>query len=118
MQGALPAPTAKFLKEHWSRRRPDSLDRRLTDLVHQLTPHGEPFMTKLRQQTALADLYPADSVYGLIRKVRNDLAHGSRHHDTDRLAPLNDALDRLCRAHMLRLLECPAGVIGQPLAKP
>jgi len=48
-----------------------------------------------------------DSMPAALRLVRNDLAHGTRGYDTLELSDVADLLDRVARAHLLRILGCP-----------
>lgn len=53
------------------------------------------------------------STLGAIRIARNALAHGTRGFDGDDLDAINDVLDRVVRAHALRLLGCDERVFGR-----
>lgn len=55
------------------------------------------------------NLKPLDA----LRVVRNGLAHGTRGFDAHDLNQVNDILDRLVRAHGLRLLGCPQAVYAR-----
>lgn len=55
------------------------------------------------------NLKPLDA----LRVVRNGLAHGTRGFDAYDLDQVNDILDRLVRAHGLRLLGCPQSVFAR-----
>ncbi|MEI7059034.1 HEPN domain-containing protein [Nocardioides sp. CCNWLW239] len=48
-----------------------------------------------------------------LRIARNGLAHGTRGYDPDELHEVNEILDRVVRAHALRLLGCPPGVLSR-----
>lgn len=48
-----------------------------------------------------------------LRHARNGLAHGTRGFDAEDLNEVNDVLDRVVRAHALRLLGCPDLVLGR-----
>lgn len=54
-------------------------------------------------------LQPLDA----LRVARNGLAHGTRGFDAYDLDQVNDILDRLVRAHGLRLLGCPPAIYGR-----
>ena len=51
------------------------------------------------------------STLSAIRIARNGLAHGTRGFDAEDLDIVNDILDRVVRAHSLRLLGCPHQVL-------
>lgn len=55
----------------------------------------------------------ASSTVDAIRRVRNGLAHGTRGFDAEDLDEVNGVLDRVVRAHALRLLGCPDVVLGR-----
>ncbi|MGL5860721.1 MAG: hypothetical protein ACRCY9_05650, partial [Phycicoccus sp.] len=55
------------------------------------------------------------STLDTLRHVRNDLAHGTRGFDANDLNEVNDILDRVVRAHALRLLGCPDLVLARLL---
>lgn len=55
------------------------------------------------------NLRPLDA----LRVARNGSAHGTRGFDAYDLDQVNDILDRLVRAHGLRLLGCPPAVYGR-----
>lgn len=98
----------KFIKNNWSKRRPDSLARRLRDQLDWL-PQGAaaavdalamtPIASNLTEGGALK-LDAAD----LLQRLRNELSHGNSHWDEDMLAPWADALELACRLQVLRLL--------------
>ena len=50
---------------------------------------------------------------GAIRIARNALAHGTRGFDAEDLDPVNEILDRVVRAHALRLLGCDERLSGR-----
>jgi hypothetical protein len=49
----------------------------------------------------------ATSMTDALRRVRNDLAHGSRGYDVEHLHEVSALLERVARAHLLRILGCP-----------
>jgi len=104
---------AKYLREQWGTRPLDNLERRIRDLMAQLSeaPDG---LSSLAQ-TELAQMHAGESIEVVIRIVRNDLAHGTRNYERRLLRPFNDALDRVCRAHLLRLLGCSDELVGRAL---
>ena len=65
---------------------------------------GAELVTRLVAETGCEPL-------GALRIARNGLAHGTRDFPVDHLHEVNDILDRLVRAHALRLLGCPPPVL-------
>lgn len=55
----------------------------------------------------------ASSTVDALRRVRNGLAHGTRGFDAEDLDEVNGVLDRVVRAHALRLLGCPDVVLSR-----
>ncbi|OLT42134.1 hypothetical protein BJF86_15410 [Serinicoccus sp. CNJ-927] len=53
------------------------------------------------------------STLDAVRRVRNHLAHGTRGFDAQDLDEVNEILDRVVRAHALRLLGCPDLVLAR-----
>jgi hypothetical protein len=60
----------------------------------------------------------ATSMPDALRRVRNDLAHGNRGYPVQDLHEVATLLERLARAHLLRLLGCPDEVQGRALRPP
>lgn len=112
---ALTEPDLAYLKDNWSKRPIDNLERRLLELIASLPPIAERVMDALRQTTVGTRLPADNTAAALVQAVRNDLAHGNRNYDSVELEPWTAALERLARAHMLRLLGCPVNVIERGL---
>lgn len=55
----------------------------------------------------------ATSTVDALRRVRNGLAHGTRGFEAEDLDEVNGVLDRVVRAHALRLLGCPDVVLAR-----
>lgn len=116
----LPPGTLRFIKDHWSKRRADSLDRRLRALIDDLP---EPVRTHLSEGPA-EDVLTAMTtdrskpVEELLRILRNDLSHGNRNYDDRSLRPWVSTVETMCRAHALRLLGFDDGAIIAGLAAP
>lgn len=96
----------RYLNDTWSRRRIDSLDRRLAALI---ADASEPVQATIGQLRATdigkaLDVDGEHTIEGQLRRVRNDLAHGNVHHDPADLEPWAAAMETLCRVHALRLL--------------
>jgi hypothetical protein len=85
----LPPGTLRFIKDNWTKRRADSLDRRLLDLIEQLP---KPVRALLLEPPG-GDILAAMSTDGpqpieaLLRILRNDLSHGNRNYDDRDLGP-------------------------------
>ena len=107
----LSAESVKFLKQNWSKRPLDSLDRRLRELIEAMPKavrehlDADPALQPLRNE--LKDEEDAATFEAPIRVLRNQLSHGTRNHEDDALQPWVAALETICRAHLLRLLEFP-----------
>lgn len=95
----------RFIKDTWSKRRSDSLDRRLRDLIaampddaqKRLEHRGMPLSTELE----------ADGEKRLeqkLRRLRNDLSHGTRRIEDVDLAPWVGLLETVAQFHLLRRL--------------
>lgn len=116
----LPPGTLRFIKDGWSKRRPDSLDRRLRGLIDHLP---EPIRVPLREGPAGDVLTPLTTdgpqpVETLLSRLRNDLSHGNRNYDDPSLRPWVSLVETMCRAHALRLLGFDDGAIIRGLAAP
>jgi hypothetical protein len=114
---SLDARDIRYLRETWTNRLPGNLERVMDDLVAAL-PHGaaEIFHSLSRDGLVLRGK-SSSTAASVIREIRNGLAHGSRGYAPQLLRPWSNALDTLARAHMLRLLGCPAGVIQEALGQ-
>lgn len=116
----LPPGVLRFIKTGWNKRRVDSLDRRLRDLIDQLP---EPIRV-LVSEAPLGDVLSAmttddrQPIEALLRILRNDLSHGNRNYDDRSLRPWVTLLETMCRAHALRLLGFDDGAIVAGLAGP
>ena len=65
---------------------------------------------------ALAD--DVTALEGQLRKLRNDLSHGSRNYPDAVLRPWVAIAETLCRAHALRLLDFNDEAIAAGMAPP
>jgi ApeA N-terminal domain 1 len=98
--------TIRFIKQKWSKRMADSLDRRISELVSELPePVGKtlarPEMCGLAAELATRG---ATTLGSQLRVLRNDLSHGGRNYDSVTLRPWVQTAETLCRGHALRLL--------------
>lgn len=100
----------KFLKRHLTKRPPRGLDEALRNLLGSLPVDLTPRLAACGLIES-ADVEPNGSdlhrVASALTKVRNDLAHGNRGYEASELHEVGQLLERIVRAHTLRLLGCP-----------
>ena len=116
----LASGTLRFIKDSWSKRPADSLDRRLADLMVQLPDAVRKLLTVPTDNELLAGAV-ADGVTALegqLRKLRNDLSHGRQNYAEAVLRPWVGIAEALCRAHALRLLNFDDEAIAAGMAPP
>lgn len=119
LQGHLGTSQARFLKRSISKEPPRNLRTALEaafDLPEEFARTRAALeASRLVTQLVAEDenLQPLDA----LRVARNGLAHGTRGFDAYDLDEVNETLNRLVRAHGLRLLGCPPSVYGR-LAAP
>src|SRR5579862_6432742 len=96
----------EFIRENWSRRRQDSLSRRLDDLIQRLpAPARESLVTS--EMTTVAEILEVSErpiLANQYQRLRNHLSHGSRNFGDSELRPWVRSIERLCRGQALRLL--------------
>jgi ApeA-like protein len=98
----------RFLREGWSKRRPDSLDRRLAALLNQLPSQihsaldSNPGLEPIRSQLIRDDR--ANTLPSQLRVLRNHLSHGDRNYADHDLRQWVVTLETMCRAELLSLL--------------
>lgn len=108
----------RFLKNSVSKSPMSSLDEAMkatfTTLPIDLSAElGEqPLIHKLKD-----DPRPHEGPVETLRLIRNDLAHGSQGYDVLGLHDVSQVLERVTRAHMLRVLGCPLEVQERALAR-
>lgn len=76
----------------------------------------EPSIEARLARTSLVKLVASEeacSTFDAVRRTRNHLAHGTRGFDAEDLDEVNDILDRVVRAHALRLIGCPDVVLAR-----
>ena len=100
------ADTIKFIRQKWSKRMIDSLDRRIGELVSALPDRvgetlAQPEIAGLAAELAARG---ATTLGDQLRVLRNDLSHGVRNYDNATLRPWVQTAETLCRGHALRLL--------------
>jgi hypothetical protein len=105
--------TLRYIKRNWSRRRIDSLDRRVRDLVAAM-----PDVARGRADDEMLPLWAdleADGQTRLeqkLQRLRNDISHGSRRFDEEDLEPWVGLLELVARSHLLRLMGIDPERIG------
>lgn len=102
----LDSDIARFIRDSWSKRPTDSLDRRLRDLIRELPGNVQQELAPPPDGELVLQLMAAGetSLEGQLRLLRNQLSHGSRNYDNWDLRPMVQVVETLCRAHALRLL--------------
>lgn len=116
----LPPGTLSFIKDNWSKRRADPLDRRLRDLINQLPEPVRRLVSKPPDGGILAAMTAGgpEPIEALLRILRNDLSHGNRNYDDGDLRPWVQIVGMMCRAHALRLLGFDDEAVVAGLAPP
>ncbi len=118
-RAGLPTHDLRFLKEEWSKRRADSLERRLLLLLNALpsavrqTIESDARLDLIGSQliaSASAPTFPAQ-----LRVLRNQLSHGDRSYPDHELEPWVRAVELICRAQLLALLGFLASDIEKAL---
>ena len=96
----------RFLRDKWSRRRPDSLDRRLEALIKALPANVAANLIRADMAMVEAELVAAGnkSLAAQLRTLRNQLSHGGRNYKESELSPWVRTAETLSRAHLLRML--------------
>jgi ApeA N-terminal domain 1 len=107
----------RYLKANLPKRPPTNLDHALagclTGLPVDLSPSLE--QTSLAQKVRAEQANKAPTTLSAIRVVRNDLAHGNRGYERAELTEVVVVLERVVRAHLLRLLRCPEPALVRAL---
>jgi hypothetical protein len=116
----LPPGTLRFIKDNWTKRRADSLDRRLLDLIEQLPKPVRALLLEPPGGDVLAAMSTdgPQPIEALLRILRNDLSHGNRNYDDRDLGPWVEIVETTCRAHTLRLLGFDDDAVAAGLAPP
>lgn len=112
MKEVLEPKDMKFLKSGWSKRRPESLTRRLEELIGQLEPKVQERLSDLATselgETLKGD--GADSPTDMLRVIRNELSHGTSAFEERALRPWVELLEEIARKHLARLLGIPSAL--------
>lgn len=112
--GCLTAKQRSFLKTNLARRPLRGLDQALRHLLESLPVDLTPQLLNcdlVAEAGADANGSEQQRVAWALSQVRNDLAHGNRGYDTYALHQAVGVLERIVRAHALRLLGCPETVL-------
>ncbi|MEU2610709.1 hypothetical protein ABZ570_03850 [Micromonospora sp. NPDC007271] len=106
-QAGLPSRVIKFIKKYLMKKPHSGLDECLTEMFVSLPfdVREELAATGLIQEVQRAAGGPVPLPTAL-RTVRNDLSHGTKGYPTAQLHEAVEILDRVARAHMLRVLGC------------
>lgn len=115
LEGAKLTPSqVKFLKRNLTKRPPRGLEEALRNLLGSLPVDLTPQLAACGL-IGSAGVEPNGSdlhrVASALTKVRNDLAHGNRGYEASELHDVGQVLERIVRAHALRLLDCPTEVL-------
>jgi hypothetical protein len=110
--------TMKFVRKNWTKRRQDSLDHRLADLIRGMP---EPVRAGLRTQEMDAvarylDTEASAPLHVQLSVLRNALSHGDRNYEARDLRPWVLVVETMCRSNLLRLLGFDESAIGTALA--
>ncbi|MCL4293402.1 MAG: hypothetical protein KJ056_10295 [Acidimicrobiia bacterium] len=116
VEGHLDATQRRFLKTNLRKDPLTGLEDSLTAMVSRLPVD---LMPRIEESALVADAKAGPrsptSAVGALRVVRNDLAHGRRGYDPLHLHEVVVLLERVVRAHALRLLGCPESVLERVL---
>lgn len=116
LEGLGSSSDRRFLKTHLSKKPPVSLEQSLRALFSALPVDLNEELAALPLITdRLAENKGLQGPYDALSVVRNDLAHGNRSYAADELAGARDVLERVVRAHLLRLLGLPDKVVQRAL---
>jgi hypothetical protein len=115
---ALDVATTKFIRDNIPSRPAGSLETALRDALQSLPVNLTSEAASLSLIAAvIADQdNSANDWASALRVARNDLSHGTRSWDAKLLEPAADLLERVCRAHLMRVVGCPTPIIKDYLA--
>lgn len=103
----------RFLKKFLMKRPIGNLDSALNAMASSLPVDGMDAIKKTILVKGVLSSKRAESAPAALRTVRNDLAHGNRGYPFDDLDEVVTLLERIVRAHALRLLGCPDPVVSR-----
>lgn len=97
----------RFLKDHLMRTPPTSLDACLREMFASLPTDPTAELNHLDLVTLVRqDPRRPQDVANVLRLVRNDLSHGNKSYAFSQVHEVAQVLNRVARAHLLRLLGC------------
>jgi hypothetical protein len=106
-KATLSKESTKFL-QHLKKEPPRTLDEAITAILASVPVDVMPELTATSLVLeAMTDNRDPGNTVGCLRLIRNDLAHGKRGYDTQKLHDVVELLDSVVRAHFLRILGCP-----------
>jgi hypothetical protein len=102
--------TLTFLRAKWGKRMPDSLERRLTDLLSSLPKSVRKDLIRPDMAGIVTEFRNAGArtLAGQLQMLRNRLSHGSTEYKAGDLQGWARAAEVICRAQLLRLLGFPS----------
>lgn len=107
----LPGPVTRFIKKFLSKKPHFSLDACLRDLFQTLPRDVTSDLEKTDLLRSVQDdPRRPEGVAGALRIIRNDLAHGTKGYPIQDLGEVSQVLERVARAHLLRVLGCDVDV--------
>lgn len=115
----LPDGTLSFIKKKWVKRVPDGLDRRLGELVAELPTSVQNTLAPPANDPVLVELVADEPLLqGQLRRLRNNLSHGTRNYTDSGLRPWVRAVEIMCRASALRLLGLSPDAVAAGIVPP
>ncbi|MGO4452543.1 HEPN domain-containing protein [Arthrobacter sp. RAF14] len=112
--GTLNSNQRTFVKDNLSKHPPRGLRDALRDLIGELPLDFTPNLKSCKLLADYLDEAQGSDIHRVaeaLSRVRNDLAHGNRGYDAYDLYHTVSILERMVRAHALRLLGCPDTVL-------
>jgi hypothetical protein len=111
VSNVLDAGSIRFLRQYLMKRPPSGLDTAIRGVLGGLPVDIRPALEKTGLvRKMMVDERRPGNIEACLRLVRNDLAHGNRGYDAHDLHEVVVLLDRVVRAHLLRILGCPIEV--------
>ncbi|BBY99457.1 HEPN domain-containing protein [Mycolicibacterium fallax] len=112
----LDGATFKFVKKSLPKRSPLGLDSVLREMFGELPVDVEPELAGgALVKSVRADDPNINSTLDALRVVRNGLSHGTKTYDRRELSEAADVLERVVRAHLLRLLGASDEILTRVL---
>ncbi len=115
-QEVLDGAALRFVKKYLAKRRPVGLDSVLREMLRALPVDVEPRLAEgALVQSVRSDDPSITSTLDALRVVRNNLSHGNKTYDRRELSDAADTLERVVRAHLLRLLGTSDAILTRVL---